>query len=170
MSEQSWADVVAGEEATIYAYQLLIAELSGEKETAASDAILVHRQARDTARARLAEDGQSPPSPASYDLPFPVKDEATAVKLAVTVELRLVDQYLFQVAETTGADRRYSSESAQEGTIRATMWGWDTAAFPTGGSVTTGAGNSAASMPSPPAEPAEPSPLPVSQHDGASLQ
>ena len=168
MTAQSWDRILAGEEATVYAYEVLTAELTGEKRTAGLDAILAHRQARDTARARLAEQGQSPSSPASYDLPFAVHDESTATALAVTVELRLVDQYLSHVAETTGAERRYACESAQEGTIRATRWGWDTAAFPSGSSAPAAPGKSATPTPSSSTTANDPSPLP--QHDGATLQ
>ena len=170
MTDQSWARIVAGEEATIYAYEVLTAKLTGSQRTAGLDAILAHRQARDTARARLAEEGQDPTSPASYDLPFAVHDAATAVALAVTVELRLADQYLFHVAETTGPERRHACESAQESTTRATMWGWDTAAFPTGSSATPVPSDSGTPTPTSASESPEPSPLALTQSDGATLQ
>jgi hypothetical protein len=170
MTAQSWARIVAGEEATIYAYEVLTAELSGAQRNAGLDAILTHRRARDTARSRLARLGESPTSSASYDLPFAVHDVDSAVALAATVELRLADQYLFHVAETTGPERRHASESAQESTTRAVMWGWDTAAFPTGGSAATFPKETGAAIPSPGPETKDPSPLAATDHDGATLQ
>lgn len=157
MTAHSWAKIVAGEEATIYAYEVLTAELSGEHRAAGLDAILAHRQARDTARARLVREGQNPTSPPSYDLPFTVHDADSAVALAITVELRLADQYLFHVSQTTGPERRHACESAQESTTRATIWGWETTAFPTGNSVSTSSSESGTETASPESRAAVPS-------------
>lgn len=170
MNADAWTRIAAGEDATIYAYEVLSAKLSGDLRSAGLDAIHAHRQARDFAHARLALDGQSPDSPASYDLPFDVHDTSAAVSLAITVELRLADQYLFVVAETTGSERRHACESAQESTARATMWGWETAAFPPGAPVATKNGGPESPTPSSTAETAQPDSLLVSPHDGATLQ
>lgn len=170
MSTQSWARIVASEEATIYAYEVLTAKLSDDLRTAGLDAIHAHRGARDAARARLAHDGLSPHSPASYDLPFDVHDTSTAVSLAIAVELRLADQYLFVVSETTGPERRHACEAAQESTTRATVWGWDTAAFPPGLPPEARSRGTNTSQPSPTVPTPEPDRLPVSPDDGATLQ
>lgn len=170
MSEQSWARIVSAEDATVYAYEVLTAKLTGSQRTAGLDAIVAHRQARDTARARLSGGGQDLSSPASYDLPFTVHDAATAAALAVTVELRLVDQYLYLVAETVGPERRHACESAQESTTRATMWGWDTTAFPTGISGNTDVSESGTATPGPTPDGSLSTPLEPAEHDGATLQ
>jgi ferritin-like protein len=118
------AAALAAEEAAIYAYGLVGVQLSGDTDRdEARRAETVHRARRDVLVTRLAElQASTAPAPAGYDLPFPVTDRATALKLAVHVEDGVAQAWRAALPVTTGADRSTSLSALIDAAVRATRW------------------------------------------------
>jgi hypothetical protein len=118
------AAALAAEEAAIYAYGLIGVRLSGDTDRdEARRAETVHRARRDVLVTRLAElKASAGPAPAGYDLPFPVTDRATALKLAVHVEDGVAQAWRAALPVTTGADRSTSLSALTDAAVRATRW------------------------------------------------
>jgi hypothetical protein len=129
VSSAAWEPVAVGEEAAIYGYGVLTAQLSGTERAMALAALDAHRVARDRARGELAQEGLNPPVAAAFELPT-LTSAAGAKMIAAALEIRLTDLYVALAGETQGEDRSYASQTSQETTSRAVMWGWEPAAFP----------------------------------------
>lgn len=133
MSVDSWKQIALGEEAAVYAYGVLAAQLpDGPERNRAIDLSVAHTRARDRARTALAEQDVDPEVPAAFDIPFPVDSSASARRLAALVESRLVDVYCRQVPEVEPQERAYLATAAAEASARGVSWGGRTAAFPGG--------------------------------------
>ncbi|MCH9817015.1 MAG: ferritin-like domain-containing protein [Actinomycetia bacterium] len=130
MSTEAWTLVAEGEEAAIFGYGVLTAELAGAERTRALSATDAHRVARDRARAALSAQDLNPEVPAAFEVPT-LTNATGAMAVAAAIELRLTDLYVALSASTQDADRKYASQTAQETTARAVMWGWEPQAFPT---------------------------------------
>ncbi|MDP4014009.1 MAG: ferritin-like domain-containing protein [Candidatus Nanopelagicales bacterium] len=126
----AWAAAALGEEAAIYGYEVLTAQLVGAERIKALRAVKSHEHARDNARDRLTEGGGNLDAPAAYDLPFSITSPASAKRLAILLELRLVSVYASTVRPTDGSARAYAAASAQKCASRAVGWGWVPTAFP----------------------------------------
>lgn len=122
MNEQL-AAALAAEEAAIYAYGLLGVHLDGRDQTEARTAEQAHRERRDVLVGQLDQlKASAAPTPAGYELPFPITDRASALRLAIRVE-DLVAQAWRPVLSVTQATDRVSALSAlTDSAIRATRW------------------------------------------------
>jgi hypothetical protein len=115
---------LAAEEAAIYAYGVIGVRLNSRgDETEARAAEQAHRGRRDYLVARLSQlRASSAPSPAGYELPFPVTDRASALKLAIQVEDGVTQSWRPVLAVTTGNDRGTALAAMTEAAVRATRW------------------------------------------------
>lgn len=169
MTAEAWTAVALGEEAASYGYEVLIAQLSGAARTRGLDALKAHDAARNRARSKLAALGEDPSAPATYDLPFPVNSSASARRLAVVLELRLVSVYCELAEATAGPDRQYGATAAQESSTRAVGWGWVPTAFPDATRADTPTVRSSPGESGPAGTPA-PTPTGGTSGDGARIQ
>jgi hypothetical protein len=118
------AAALAAEEAAIYAYGLIGVHLAGDADRGeARGAEAIHRARRDVLVSRLDQlKASTAPAPAGYDLPFPVTDRASALKLAIHVEDGVAQAWRAALPETTGADRSTSIGALTDAAVRATRW------------------------------------------------
>jgi ferritin-like protein len=117
------AGALAAEEAAIYAYGLIGVHLSGQAVREARAAEAAHRTRRDVLVSRLAElRASAAPAPAGYDVPFPVTDRASALKLAIQVEDGVAQAWRAALPVTEGADRQTSLTGLTDAAVRATRW------------------------------------------------
>ncbi|MDR7273384.1 ferritin-like domain-containing protein [Catenuloplanes atrovinosus] len=118
------AAALAAEEAVIFAYGPIGVRLTGNAlVTQARDAEAAHRDLRDALLARVAELGTTAsPPPAGYALPYPVTDQAAALKLAVEIEERAAAVWRAALPPTTGTDRVLALNALTDCAIRATRW------------------------------------------------
>ena len=80
---------LAGEHASIYGYGVIGAHLGGNLLAQARQAETAHRTRRDSLLETLSAVGVTPTAAdPMYGLPFPVTDQATAIKLAQQIEER----------------------------------------------------------------------------------
>jgi hypothetical protein len=123
MNEQL-AAALAAEEAAIYAYGALGVKLTGEGDRIeARAAEAVHRGRRDALVSRLsALKASTAPAPAAYELPFPVTDRQSAVKLAIHVEDGVAQAWRAVLPVTTQADRSTALHALVDAAVRATRW------------------------------------------------
>ncbi len=114
---------LAGEQAAVYAYGVIAAQLSGAQEKQALAAMAAHRAQRDLLLARLQSDGATaPPAAAAYTLPSPVVDGASARALAGLVEDRLAGQWAALAAASDGEQRTAAALVAQSCAVRGVTW------------------------------------------------
>ncbi|GIE93585.1 ferritin-like domain-containing protein [Paractinoplanes rishiriensis] len=118
------AAALAAEEAAIYAYGVVGVRLAEEgEESAARAAEQAHRSRRDYLVGRLDQlKASAAPSPAGYELPFPVTDRAAALKLAIQVEDGVCQAWRPVLPVTTAADRSTALAALTDAAIRATKW------------------------------------------------
>jgi hypothetical protein len=118
------AAALAAEEATIYAYGILGVKLTAEGDVAeARAAEAAHRARRDVLVLRLAAlQASAAPTPAGYDLPFPVTDRDTAVKLAIQIEDGVAQAWRAVLPASTGPDRAAALNALIDAAVRATRW------------------------------------------------
>ena len=115
---------LAAEEAAIYAYGLIGVRLVGPGDrTEARAAEQAHRGRRDYLVGRMSQlQASAAPSPAGYQLPFPVTDRASALKLAIQVEDGVAQAWRPVLPVTTEADRTTALAAMTEAAVRATRW------------------------------------------------
>lgn len=123
MNEQL-AAALAAEEAAIYAYGALGVKLTGKGDRIeARAAEAVHRGRRDALVSRLSRlKASTAPAPAAYELPFPVTDRQSAVKLAIHVEDGVAQAWRAVLPVTTEADRSTGLNALVDAAVRATRW------------------------------------------------
>ncbi|WP_067183379.1 ferritin-like domain-containing protein [Microtetraspora niveoalba] len=125
------AKVLAAEHAAVYAYGVVGAKTAGALHTKAVAGFDAHRARRDRLRALIVRRGGTPPEPGpTYPLPFDVKDQADAVRLASLIEERVVTAYLELAADGDASLRRLAAQAMQEGATRAYGWQPAVGAFP----------------------------------------
>ena len=176
MSVDSWKQVALGEEAAVYAYGVLAAQLpAGPERNRAIDLSVSHTRARDRARRALAAEDVDPSVPGAFEIPFPLDSAAAARRLAALVEARLVDVYCRQIPEVEPDERTFLATAAAEASARSVGWGGRPVAFP-------GGSDSEPATPSQPGAPpstttagtsptvAPPTSPPPGQSDGATVQ
>ena len=114
---------LAGEQAAVYAYGVIAAQLSGAQEKQALSAMSAHRANRDLLLAQLQTAGATPsPAAAAYTLPSPVVDAASARALAGLVEDRLAGQWAALAAASDGEQRSAAALVAQACAVRGVTW------------------------------------------------
>ncbi|MDT5032301.1 MAG: hypothetical protein QOC94_2472 [Actinoplanes sp.] len=118
------AGALAAEEAAIYAYGLIGVHLTAAGDrTEARAAEAAHRDRRDTLISWLAAARASTgPAPAAYELPFPVIDRASALKLAIHVEDGVAQSWRVVLPVTEGGDRGSALSALTDAAVRATRW------------------------------------------------
>ena len=114
------ADALAGEHAAIYGYGVLGAHLTGPALELARQAEAAHRTRRDSLLVRLASATPAPPAAdPAYALPFPVTDQASALRLAVGIEERTGDVWRATLADAGGDDRKRALDALTDCALRA---------------------------------------------------
>jgi hypothetical protein len=115
---------LAAEEAAIYAYGVVGVKLTGSADrTEARAAEQVHRDRRAALVSELARvRASTPPAPAAYELPFPVVDRASALKLAIHVEDGVAASWRAVLPVTRDAERVSALSALTDAAIRATRW------------------------------------------------
>ncbi|MEV0027774.1 ferritin-like domain-containing protein [Nocardia sp. NPDC050793] len=84
---QALLDALAAEYAAVYAYGVVAAFASPERDRLIAENTAAHRARRDTTVDALRAAGTpAPPPEPAYTIPFPVDDPWAAARLAVTVE------------------------------------------------------------------------------------
>jgi hypothetical protein len=122
---------LAAENAAIYGYGVAGAMLSGEDQAAALTDWRLHKEARDTLQAMIIKLGTTPvAASAAYRLPFPVRDTASARRLAATLEDGVTRAYLSLVAVSDRTLRTFGALAMQAPANRAAAWRGSTVAFP----------------------------------------
>ncbi len=123
MNEQL-AGALAAEEAAIWAYGLIGVHLrEGTEQNQARAAEDVHRVRRDELVVRLGElKASAPPTPAGYELPFPVEDRESALKLAIQIEDGVSQAWRVVLPVTEGTRRVDALSALTDSAVRATKW------------------------------------------------
>jgi hypothetical protein len=122
---------LAAEDAAIFGYGVAGAHLSGSRQSAAERYWTGHNEARDTLTAMISGLGASPvAAQAFYQLPFPVHDAASAIKLAAYLEDGVTRAYLGIVAVSDQRLRIFGALAMQSAAERAAYWRGSTEAFP----------------------------------------
>lgn len=123
--------MLSAEYAVIFAYGALGPYLRGSQLAAAHALFDLHRSQRDALMSAIGARGDSPRAgAAAYDLPFQIKDAASACRLAALVETRLAAVCAQAVSTSSGADRMYSAWALTQASLRAQTWGAPVTAFP----------------------------------------
>ncbi|WIM95403.1 ferritin-like domain-containing protein [Actinoplanes oblitus] len=122
--KEELAGALAAEEAAIWAYGLIGVHLPDEAEQDQARACEdVHRLRRDFLVGRLAGlKASTAPTPPGYQLPFPVTDRASALKLAVHVEDGVAQAWRVVLPVTESAERVDALSALTDSAVRATKW------------------------------------------------
>jgi hypothetical protein len=122
---------LAAEDAAIFGYGVAGAHLSGTRRSAAEQDWTRHNEARDTLTAMISKLGATPvAAQAFYQLPFAVRDAATAAALAAYLEDGVTRAYLGLVAVSDRRLRTFGALAMQGSAERAAFWRGRTQAFP----------------------------------------
>ncbi|GLW98027.1 ferritin-like domain-containing protein [Microtetraspora sp. NBRC 16547] len=123
--------VLSAEHAAVYAYGVIGGKTDGALRSKATAGFDAHRARRDRLRALIVQRGGTPPEPGpTYALPFEVKNQSDAVRLAALIEERVVTAYLELAADKDASLRRLAAQAMQEGATRAYGWQPTVDAFP----------------------------------------
>jgi hypothetical protein len=119
----AFTNALAAEHAAIFGYGVVGAHLDGAARTLARKSETEHRNRRDSLIARLASAGATAaPARAAYALPFPVKDKASAYKLAVALEEGVAQAWAQALPVTAGGERKLALDALIACAVRATRW------------------------------------------------
>lgn len=122
---------LAAEHAAVYGYGVVGGRLSAARRAEGTDAFTAHRARRDALAKTVRSLGGDPvASDAAYALPFPVRDAASAVRLAAEIEDRVAGVYSDLVRAAEGPLRREAAEALREAAVRAVRWRGNGVAFP----------------------------------------
>lgn len=125
MTEQTerLAAALTAEHVAIFAYARLGVLLDAGSQRVARNADSAHHDRRDALLGTLAELKVTPPaSEAGYALPFPVTDQASAVKLAAYVEDRVAATWRAALRVTEGPLRATVLAAYTDSVVLATRW------------------------------------------------
>lgn len=115
------ADVLRAEHAAVYAYGVLGARLAPGNQPYAAQAEAAHRSRRDRLILRLAAlNAPAPATEPAYELPAPVTDDGSALRLAILVEERCAAQWHQALDTLAGADRALAVDALTDCAVRAT--------------------------------------------------
>ncbi|WP_280232455.1 ferritin-like domain-containing protein [Nocardia cyriacigeorgica] len=117
-------DALAAEHAAVYAYGVIAAHASPERDQLVAENTAAHRARRDTTIGLIEAEGVTvPPPDAAYTMPFPVADPVAAAQLAAAVESDTAVAWRSVVeqgrSETT---RRTSVDALTECAVRLAVW------------------------------------------------
>ncbi|MFV2085065.1 ferritin-like domain-containing protein [Micromonospora sp. LOL_021] len=115
-----WEQALTAEYAAIFAYGVLGVHLDGDAAARARDAEAAHRNRRDQLILRVG--AAAPPVDPAYQLPFPVTDATSALRLAAEVEERAAAVWRAVLPVTSGPDREAALTVLLEYAVRATRW------------------------------------------------
>jgi Domain of unknown function (DUF4439) len=122
-AQDALAAALAGEHAAIYGYGVVGAHLTGGELIAARQAEAAHRNRRDALLEALSGAGVPPPvTEPQYALPFPVTDEASAIRLALQVEERSGALWRAVLPPGSTAQRRTALNALTDTAVRAARW------------------------------------------------
>lgn len=122
-STEALSLAMAAEHAAIFGYGAVGARLTGSAQAAARQAEAAHRDRRDALAARMiAASAPPPPADAAYQLPFPVTDRASALRLAVHVEEGAARAWRQGLPATSGETRRFAVAALIDCAVRAARW------------------------------------------------
>ncbi|MFF3321104.1 ferritin-like domain-containing protein [Streptomyces sp. NPDC002889] len=122
---------LAAEHAAVYGYGVVGGRVGDDREADAEAGYAAHRARRD-ALTRTVRDLKGEPVAAApaYELPFPVPDEAAAVRLAAALEDGVAGAYSDLVRATEGPLRVEAAVALREAAVRAVRWRGSGVAFP----------------------------------------
>ncbi|MEV6429683.1 ferritin-like domain-containing protein [Nocardia sp. NPDC051463] len=116
-------DALNAEYAAVYAYGVIDAYASTERDRLVTQYTAAHRARRDSTVEALTAAGTAPPSDAAYTVPFPVDDPIPAANLAVTVETDCATAWRCVVERAdTEPVRRLGIEALTESAMRQAAW------------------------------------------------
>jgi uncharacterized protein DUF4439 len=121
---EQFAAALLAEQAAIYAYGLIGVRLTGVGDRAeARSAEQEHRQRRDALIGWMDQlKASQAAAPAGYQLPFPVIDRASALKLAIKVEDGVAQAWRALLPVTRDAGRVTVLAAQTAAAVRATRW------------------------------------------------
>jgi hypothetical protein len=115
--------VLAGEHAAIYGYGVVGAHLTGALLTQGRQAEGTHRNRRDALLEALSAAGTTPPAADPvYALPFPVTDQASAIRLARQIEERTGALWRAVLPAGSVDQRRTALDGLTDSALRAARW------------------------------------------------
>ncbi len=122
---------LAAENATVYGYGVIGAQLSGGLRDRAAASLAAH-QARCAALTQQIGAASATPAAAApgYELPFPVTGQGSAVRLAVLLEQRLAAVYANGVQAAAGALRAGAASALRQSALDTLDWSGSGSAFP----------------------------------------
>jgi hypothetical protein len=122
---------LAAEHAAVYGYGVVGGRIGDDRLKEAQEGYAAHRARRDALERTVGDLGGKPVSAApAYALPFPVPDEAAAVRLAAELEDRVADVYADLVWASSGGVRRDAASALRDAAVRAVRWRGSGSAFP----------------------------------------
>ncbi|MFJ8919220.1 ferritin-like domain-containing protein [Streptomyces sp. NPDC102415] len=122
---------LAAEHAAVYGYGVLGGRLADGRRGDATAACDAHRARRDALARTVRDLGGTPVAAhAAYELPFAVRDPATAMRLASVLEDRVAGVYSDLVRAARGPLRQYAAGALREAAVRAARWRGTGVAFP----------------------------------------
>lgn len=122
---------LAAEDAAVYAYGVIGAQLGGDRRTRATASYQAHRDRRGALQQRISATGATPDAAApAYQLPAPVSDAASAVRLAELVEDRICAVYANAVQATSGPLRGTMAAALRQAALDTLAWRGSGSAFP----------------------------------------
>ncbi|WP_030422705.1 ferritin-like domain-containing protein [Streptomyces sp. SCSIO 75703] len=122
---------LAAEHAAVYGYGVVGGRIGEGRRTEARAAYDAHRARRDALAREVRDLGGRPVAAAAgYALPFPVRDAASAVRLAAELEDRVAGVYSDLVRAADGARRAAAAGALREAAVRAVRWRGGSVAFP----------------------------------------
>jgi len=122
---------LAAEDAAVFGYGVAGAHLTGTRQQAADQDWTGHSEARDALAAMIIKLGATPVAAQPYyELPFAVRDAATATELAAYLEDGVARAYLGIVAVSNQQLRGFGALAMQGPARRAAYWRGHTQAFP----------------------------------------
>ncbi|GHE07498.1 ferritin-like domain-containing protein [Streptomyces alanosinicus] len=122
---------LAAEHAAVYGYGVVGGRIGAARQADARTAYDAHRASRDALTREVRDLGGQPvAADAAYALPFPVTDQAAAVRLAARLEERLAGVYADLVRAATGARRGAAAAALREAAVRSVRWSGQSVAFP----------------------------------------
>ncbi|QMU80580.1 DUF4439 domain-containing protein [Streptacidiphilus sp. PB12-B1b] len=122
---------LAAENAAVYGYGVIGAQLAGDDRARAAAAMAAH-QARGAALQQRISSAPATPAAAApgYELPFPVGGRAAALRLAALLEDRLAVVYANGVQATTAGLRTALASALRRAALDALAWSGTASAFP----------------------------------------
>ncbi|MEU9165610.1 ferritin-like domain-containing protein [Streptomyces sp. NPDC048424] len=122
---------LAAEHAAAYGYGVIGARSTGARANEAREAYGAHLARRDALARTVRELGGTPrPAEAAYALPFEVRGQAEAERLAAVVEDRVAGAYSDLVRAAEGPLRREAADALSAAAVRAARWRGVGVAFP----------------------------------------